>query len=386
MTECRRAAGRRSGRARPRGAAAVIFDAHMHVGEFPLFDVSLDRDGPRGAHARARLRRRRRLPPGQRPRRRGRRGRRRRLGPVLGEPAHARLPGRGARAPRAIRASSASSSTRSSTATTPTTRSVHPLYELLVERGLPVLIHCGHPIFTLPWSIEEAAVAFPAAHGDPRAHGPRQHRLHQRRDRRGRAEPQRLPRDVGDADAHQDPRGGRARGPRPGALRLRRAVPPPLGGDPEGAWSAGCPPTSSSACWATTPAASSASPTTIPAGPRARPTGRASVASRARERAREEMLNMPKRSRAGWRLALVPRRRRRPRHGRRGGHGGRSRRRPGRHRRSREGQRLRLEPAGRQRRQGRGRSRRRQDRRGRRHRLRERRAGAPAPGPERRRS
>jgi hypothetical protein len=34
--------------------------------------------------------------------------------------------------------------------------------ELLLERGgLPVLIHCGHPIFTLPWSIEELAVAFP---------------------------------------------------------------------------------------------------------------------------------------------------------------------------------------------------------------------------------
>jgi predicted TIM-barrel fold metal-dependent hydrolase len=38
---------------------------------------------------------------------------------------------------------------------------VHPLYELLVERSLPVLVHCGHPIFTLPWSIEEAVVAFP---------------------------------------------------------------------------------------------------------------------------------------------------------------------------------------------------------------------------------
>jgi predicted TIM-barrel fold metal-dependent hydrolase len=27
----------------------------------------------------------------------------------------------------------------------------------------PVLLHCGHPIFTLPWSIEELAVSFPAA-------------------------------------------------------------------------------------------------------------------------------------------------------------------------------------------------------------------------------
>jgi predicted TIM-barrel fold metal-dependent hydrolase len=40
---------------------------------------------------------------------------------------------------------------------------VHPLVELLLERDLPVLIHCGHPIFTLPWSIEELAVTFPDA-------------------------------------------------------------------------------------------------------------------------------------------------------------------------------------------------------------------------------
>jgi predicted TIM-barrel fold metal-dependent hydrolase len=45
----------------------------------------------------------------------------------------------------------------------PNDPSVHPLIELLVERNLPALIHCGHPIFTLPWSIEELAVSFPAA-------------------------------------------------------------------------------------------------------------------------------------------------------------------------------------------------------------------------------
>ena len=38
---------------------------------------------------------------------------------------------------------------------------MHPLLELIAERDLPVLIHSGHPIFTLPWSIEELAVAFP---------------------------------------------------------------------------------------------------------------------------------------------------------------------------------------------------------------------------------
>jgi len=40
---------------------------------------------------------------------------------------------------------------------------VHPIIELLIERRLPALIHCGHPIFTLPWSIEELVRRFPDA-------------------------------------------------------------------------------------------------------------------------------------------------------------------------------------------------------------------------------
>jgi hypothetical protein len=43
----------------------------------------------------------------------------------------------------------------------PNDPAVHPLMELLRERRMPVLIHCGHPIFTLPWSIEELIVNFP---------------------------------------------------------------------------------------------------------------------------------------------------------------------------------------------------------------------------------
>jgi hypothetical protein len=35
--------------------------------------------------------------------------------------------------------------------------------EVVSERRLPVLVHCGHPIFTLPWSIEELAVEYPDA-------------------------------------------------------------------------------------------------------------------------------------------------------------------------------------------------------------------------------
>lgn len=38
---------------------------------------------------------------------------------------------------------------------------VHPLADLAAERGLPLLIHTGHPIFTLPWSVEELAQAKP---------------------------------------------------------------------------------------------------------------------------------------------------------------------------------------------------------------------------------
>ncbi len=45
----------------------------------------------------------------------------------------------------------------------PNDPAVHPMVELVVARGQPVLIHSGHPIFSLPWSIEELAVSFPDA-------------------------------------------------------------------------------------------------------------------------------------------------------------------------------------------------------------------------------
>lgn len=40
---------------------------------------------------------------------------------------------------------------------------VWPLIEVLIEHNLPALIHCGHPIFSLPWSIEELIVRYPEA-------------------------------------------------------------------------------------------------------------------------------------------------------------------------------------------------------------------------------
>jgi predicted TIM-barrel fold metal-dependent hydrolase len=40
---------------------------------------------------------------------------------------------------------------------------IHPLVEALIERDMPALFHCGHPIYSLPWSFEALAVRYPAA-------------------------------------------------------------------------------------------------------------------------------------------------------------------------------------------------------------------------------
>jgi predicted TIM-barrel fold metal-dependent hydrolase len=45
----------------------------------------------------------------------------------------------------------------------PNDLAVHPLMELAIELDVPVLIHSGHPIFSLPWIIEELVVGFPEA-------------------------------------------------------------------------------------------------------------------------------------------------------------------------------------------------------------------------------
>jgi predicted TIM-barrel fold metal-dependent hydrolase len=140
----------------------VIFDAHMHVGEFPLFDVRLDRDGlvelmaehhyggcvifhPDNALVAQILESvpaawglvwaNPRMPDGvdeavryvDHPR-------------FVGVKLHPLLDGYH-----------------------PDDPMVHPIYEAAIARDVPLLIHCGHPIFTLPWSIEEAAVRFPKA-------------------------------------------------------------------------------------------------------------------------------------------------------------------------------------------------------------------------------
>ena len=140
----------------------MIFDAHMHVGEFPLFNVSLDRDGldqtlrenqiaggvvfcPDNAYC---------------------------LTVVTSVPGAYGLVWANPRQPdylketlrylddpifRGVKLHPLLDGYH------PNDPAVHPLMEHLIERDLPVLIHCGHPIFTLPWSIEELIVQFPAA-------------------------------------------------------------------------------------------------------------------------------------------------------------------------------------------------------------------------------
>ena len=45
----------------------------------------------------------------------------------------------------------------------PNDLAVHPLMKLAIELDVPVMIHSGHPIFSLPWIIEELVLEFPAA-------------------------------------------------------------------------------------------------------------------------------------------------------------------------------------------------------------------------------
>jgi hypothetical protein len=140
----------------------VIFDAHMHVGDFgPMFNVSLDRDGlarliaehgyegccvfyPDNEYVRTVVES---IPEAYglvwaNPRQPGYLEEAERFldhPKFLGLKLHPLIDGY-----------------------LPNDPSVHPLMELLLARGgLPVLVHCGHPIFTLPWSIEELAVSFP---------------------------------------------------------------------------------------------------------------------------------------------------------------------------------------------------------------------------------
>jgi predicted TIM-barrel fold metal-dependent hydrolase len=142
----------------------VIIDSHAHVGEFPMFNVGIDRDGlvaqmrehgidtglvfhPDNDLVRSIVR----TTPGlyglvwANPRLAGTLDETRRL---LDEP--------GSRF-RGVKLHPLLDGYH------PDDPAVHPIVDLLVERSLPALIHSGHPIFSLPWSIEELIIRYPEA-------------------------------------------------------------------------------------------------------------------------------------------------------------------------------------------------------------------------------
>jgi predicted TIM-barrel fold metal-dependent hydrolase len=140
----------------------VIFDAHMHVGDFgPMFNVSLDRDGlaaiieeheydgclvfhPDNEYVRTVIES---IPEA--------------YALVWGNP---RVPGYVEEVERFLGHPKFLGLKLHPLIDgyLPNDQSVHPLMELLRDAGgLPVLVHSGHPIFTLPWSIEDLAVSFP---------------------------------------------------------------------------------------------------------------------------------------------------------------------------------------------------------------------------------
>jgi uncharacterized protein len=142
----------------------MIIDSHMHVGDFPLFNVSLDEAGlmremreygiatgfvfhPDNAMVRELL------------------GRTTGVHGLIW--ANPRSPGAASEVARLL--DEPTSKFRGLKLHPlldgyhPDDPAVHPLIELAIERRVPVLIHCGHPIFTLPWSIEELIVRYPDA-------------------------------------------------------------------------------------------------------------------------------------------------------------------------------------------------------------------------------
>jgi predicted TIM-barrel fold metal-dependent hydrolase len=142
----------------------MIFDSHMHVGDFPMFNVSMDRAGlvaemrehaistglvfhPDNAMVRD---------------------------IVLAEPGVYGLVWANPHRPDAVDETRRLLDEPDSRfrgvklhplldGYHPDDPAVHPIIELLIERELPALIHCGHPIFTLPWSIEELIRRYPEA-------------------------------------------------------------------------------------------------------------------------------------------------------------------------------------------------------------------------------
>lgn len=138
----------------------MVFDAHMHIGDFPMFGVSLDLDGLQTIFREQQL-----------------------DGGVVFHPdndlvarsvpevdgAHG-LFWANPRDPQAAEQCDRFLTEQGFVGAKlhplldgyhPNDPIVHPVMEVLRAHQAPALIHCGHPIFTLPWSIEELARNFP---------------------------------------------------------------------------------------------------------------------------------------------------------------------------------------------------------------------------------
>ncbi|GAB4245852.1 MAG: amidohydrolase family protein [Thermoleophilia bacterium] len=138
----------------------MIFDAHMHLGEFPLFGVGLDEDGLYGLMEDCGLDKVVVFHPDNAL-----------VASVLDEArgvyglvwSNPRQPGFLQEA-RELLADSRFRGVKLHPLLDgyhPNDPSVHPLMDLLAETGRPCLVHTGHPIFSLPWSVEELAAAKP---------------------------------------------------------------------------------------------------------------------------------------------------------------------------------------------------------------------------------
>lgn len=138
----------------------MTFDAHVHVGEFPLFGVDLDKDGLVDLLRECGL-----------------------AGAVIFHPdneycrqvvdavpsafglywANPKIPGFVEEAARFLEHPKFVGVKLHPLLDGfhPNDPSLAPVMEILESRQLPVLVHTGHPIFTLPWSVEELALNWP---------------------------------------------------------------------------------------------------------------------------------------------------------------------------------------------------------------------------------
>jgi predicted TIM-barrel fold metal-dependent hydrolase len=138
----------------------MIIDSHMHIGDFPLFNVSLDEPGLDKLVASCGLDRAIIFHPDNSLVQRVISKRPKVFGLVWANP----------REPDCVQTVASYLDDQNFRGLKlhplldgyhPNDPTVYPLADLAAERGLPLLIHTGHPIFTLPWSVEELAHARP---------------------------------------------------------------------------------------------------------------------------------------------------------------------------------------------------------------------------------